>query len=105
MELETPGKSLVIGGAGCKMCRYWMRHTAANLALYRLSGNTWGRCLNSTNVSNVLKDETAMQETSKDKSNVDIERLNEETVVISTCESYVCSNFRGKKEEKKDELQ
>lgn len=102
MELETPTKNLHIGGFGCKMCRFWKRYEELQVRMLRLPQNgeliTWGRCFNNENIVACLADDEAFRDNSKNRSNVDVERLSEDTVIMSTTENYGCKKFRGLKE-------
>lgn len=101
MQSVTPTKNLHIGGVGCKMCRFWERYGEQQVALYSLPDTNWGRCLNNLNVDECRRNEQAFTDTSKDRLNVDIERLSDDMVVMSTTENYSCSRFKGKAHENK----
>lgn len=104
MHAETPDKLVHIGGNGCKLCRFWSPYTEYKSSWLGLVGANWGRCLNNENITLAMREargevppEEGLRTDSKDRANVDIEPLSEDTVIVSTTENYSCLKFKGKR--------
>lgn len=90
-------ESLVkVGGKSCRLCRYWLQHGIAQVEALKLPSIEWGRCMNETNLSNYRTDKQSFSETYKDRSNVVVEPLSEDFIILSTYENYSCANYKGK---------
>ena len=90
-------ESLVkVGGKSCRQCKYWSRYNAAQVETLKLASMEWGRCMNEENLSKYRTDSQSFSETYKDRSNVVVEPLSEDFLILSTYENYNCSNYKGK---------
>ena len=83
MELQLPTQTIHVGGVGCKICRYWVRHDALRAAMVKLD-TKWGQCMNSEVIAICHTDPGSFRNDTKSKTQVDIEKLSEEVSFVPT---------------------